>query len=74
MQYEEQLEECNKYKEFLTSLTPLEWFEEQAISKQQREKQKKDLQIKTSELEGCIVNAFYYTYVQNTYYIEIINT
>ncbi|KAH9532684.1 hypothetical protein CY35_18G011300 [Sphagnum magellanicum] len=50
--YEEQLEECNKYKEFLTSLTPLEWFEEQAISKQQREKQKKDLQIKTSELEG----------------------
>jgi hypothetical protein len=55
-------------------LTPLEWFEEQAISKQQREKQKKDLQIKTSELEGCIVNAFLYTKVQNTYYIKIINT
>ncbi|CAM6061949.1 unnamed protein product [Sphagnum tenellum] len=52
--YEEQLEECNKYKEFLTSLTPLEWFEEQAISKQQREKRKKDLQIKTSELEDMI--------------------
>ncbi len=27
--YEEQLEDCRKYKEFLDKLTPAEWFEEQ---------------------------------------------
>jgi hypothetical protein len=27
--YEEQLEDCRKFREFLDSITPLEWFEQQ---------------------------------------------
>ena len=34
--YEEQLEDCRKYKEFLDSITPLEWFEQQAAKLQRR--------------------------------------
>jgi hypothetical protein len=50
LQYEEQLEECKKYKEFLVSLTPLEWFEEQAIAKAQRDAQRRDLASQEGEL------------------------
>ncbi len=35
-QYEEQLEDCRKYREFLDSITPLEFFEAQANKLQQR--------------------------------------
>ncbi|XP_073395342.1 cilia- and flagella-associated protein 100 [Physcomitrium patens] len=41
--YEEQLEDCKKYKEFLVRLTPFEWFEEQAILKSEREEQRRNL-------------------------------
>ena len=34
--FEEQLEDCRKYKEFLDRLTPPEWFEEQEKIKRQR--------------------------------------
>uniref|UniRef100_A0A7S3QRV1 DUF4200 domain-containing protein n=2 Tax=Dunaliella tertiolecta TaxID=3047 RepID=A0A7S3QRV1_DUNTE len=34
--YEEQLEDCRKYKEFLDSITPPEWFEAQASKLQRR--------------------------------------
>jgi len=34
--FEEQLEDCRKYKDFLDKLTPPEWFEEQAAAKQRR--------------------------------------
>lgn len=50
LQYEEQLEECKKYKEFLVSLTPLEWFEEQAIAKAQRDAQRRDLTSQEGEI------------------------
>lgn len=54
LQYEEQLEECKKYKEFLVSLTPLEWFEEQAIAKAQRDAQRRDLASQEGELHHQI--------------------
>ncbi|KAG2486589.1 hypothetical protein HYH03_014759 [Edaphochlamys debaryana] len=34
--YEEQLEDCRRYKEFLDSITPPEWFEQQAAKLQRR--------------------------------------
>lgn len=34
--YEEQLEDCRRYKEFLDSITPPEWFEQQAAKLQVR--------------------------------------
>lgn len=34
--YEEQLEDCRKYKEFLNGITPAEWFEAQASKLQDR--------------------------------------
>lgn len=34
--YEEQLEDCRKYKEFLDSITPQEWFDQQADKLQRR--------------------------------------
>jgi len=34
--YEEQLEDCRKYKDFLDSITPQEWFEQQAQKLQRR--------------------------------------
>lgn len=49
MQYEEQLEECKKYREFLLSLTPLEWFEEQAILKTKRDEQRRALASEQGE-------------------------
>jgi len=41
--YEEQLEECKRYKLFLVNLTPIDWFEEQAILKALRDLQRRDL-------------------------------
>ncbi|GLC35665.1 hypothetical protein PLESTF_001662400 [Pleodorina starrii] len=34
--YEEQLEDCRRYKDFLDSITPPEWFEQQAAKLQRR--------------------------------------
>lgn len=34
--FEEQLDDCRKYKEFLDNITPSEWFEQQAKKQQQR--------------------------------------
>jgi len=39
--FEEQLEDCRKYKDFLDKLTPPEWFEEQAAAKQRRKEEAK---------------------------------
>lgn len=39
--FEEQLEDCRKYKDFLDKLTPPEWFEEQEAAKQRRKEQRK---------------------------------
>ncbi len=36
LQYEEQLEDCRKYREFLDTITPVEFFEAQANKLQQR--------------------------------------
>lgn len=40
--YEEQLEDCRKYKAFLDSLTPAEWFEEQEELKAARRTQREE--------------------------------
>lgn len=40
--YEEQLEDCRKYKAFLDSLTPSEWFEEQEELKAARRTQREE--------------------------------
>lgn len=63
LQYEEQLEECKKYKEFLVSLTPLEWFEEQAIAKAQRDAQRRDLASQEGELRHQIRDTCILTFV-----------
>jgi len=39
--FEEQLEDCRKYKDFLDKLTPPEWFEEQEAAKQRRKGERK---------------------------------
>jgi len=39
--FEEQLEDCRKYKDFLDKLTPPEWFEEQEAAKQRRKAERK---------------------------------
>ena len=40
--YEEQLEDCRKYKAFLDSLTPDEWFEEQKELRKERRRQREE--------------------------------
>uniref|UniRef100_A0A7S4F2N3 DUF4200 domain-containing protein n=1 Tax=Chrysotila carterae TaxID=13221 RepID=A0A7S4F2N3_CHRCT len=39
--FEEQLEDCRKYKNFLDKLTPPEWFEEQAAKKEMLKEEKR---------------------------------
>lgn len=56
--YEEQLEDCRKYKDFLDAITPPEWFEAQATKLQRRkdamlaEWQASSVDI-VSRLQGC---------------------
>ncbi len=51
-QYEEQLEDCRKYREFLDSITPLEFFEAQAAKLQQRkDNMLAEWQVRTAERE-----------------------
>ena len=47
--YEEQLEDCRRYKEFLDSITPGEWFEVHASKLQRR----KDAML--AEWQVCIM-------------------
>jgi len=46
--FEEQLEDCRKYKDFLDKLTPDEWFEEQAQLRLERKQEK--LEVRQLEL------------------------
>lgn len=39
--YEEQLEECKKYRDFLAALTPAQWTEEQKIAAETGKEMKK---------------------------------
>lgn len=50
--FEEQLEDCRKYKDFLDRLTPPEWFEEQARLREERRvaRKTKKLQARQEEL------------------------
>lgn len=49
--FEEQLEDCRKYKNFLDKLTPVEWFEEQEEAKRQRKEAKRQAKKKVKKEE-----------------------
>ena len=49
--FEEQLEDCRKYKEFLDKLTPPEWFEEQAQLRMERKRARKATKLADRQAE-----------------------
>jgi len=49
--FEEQLEDCRKYKEFLDKLTPPEWFEDQEMLRQERKRAKKATKLEERQAE-----------------------
>merc|ERR1719230_81522 len=49
--FEEQLEDCRKYKDFLDKLTPPEWFEEQAKLKRQKKEAVKRAKLDKRQAE-----------------------
>ena len=57
--FEEQLEDCRKYKDFLDKLTPHEWFEEQQRLREQRRMVKKTqkLELRQAELDEAATKA-----------------
>merc|ERR1719181_1493465 len=52
--FEEQLEDCRKYKDFLDKLTPPEWFQEQEMIRLEKKRAKKanKLQERQAELDA----------------------
>ena len=50
--FEEQLEDCRKYKAFLDKLTPPEWFEEQLLLRQQRKDARKAAKVAARQAEA----------------------
>ena len=49
--FEEQLEDCRKYKEFLDKLTPPEWFEEQRALRSKRKHEAKLAKLRVRQAE-----------------------
>ena len=56
--YDEQLDDCHKYKEFLGKLTPSEWFKEQGQIKLARREQRKSLREQKLEDACRIIKAY----------------
>ena len=49
--FEEQLEDCRKYKDFLDKLTPQEWFDEMEQQRQQRRRARKETKLEARQQE-----------------------
>ena len=64
--YEEQLEDCRKYKEFLDNLTPPEYFKEQAqikarriAERKQRREEKRAVRVQHCSMFVCFLFLFF---------------